>query len=246
MVNRRRQPSTGYTLVGLLVIFTVMSIVVAAALPMWSQAVQRDREEELIFRGLQYAEAIRVFQLRNGRFPVRLDELADVRPRCIRRLWRDPMTKEGQWGLILAQGAPDRQGRVGEVAPDQQSAGTIGGSGPRPLGGEAAARETRRGSSRTVAAIIGVHSLSDDKPIKDFFDGQKYSDWRFSAQILPMPAVAPDTLTISRAHSGWVGRPFPAGLEPLEGEGPEDAFEDDDDDAARARSVRRRGARTDG
>lgn len=241
MVNIRPEQGAGYTLVGLMVIFTVMSIVVAAALPMWSQAVQRDREEELIFRGLQYAEAIRVFQLRNGRFPVRLDELVKVRPRSLRQLWRDPMSEDGEWGLIFAQGGPNRQGRVGEVAPDQQSAGTVGGSTPRPLGGDRGRGQPRRRSARTVASIIGVHSLSDDKPIKMFFDGQKYSDWRFSAQILPTPVVAPDTLSISRANSRWVGRPFPPDLQPQQGGTP--AAEGK---APRTRPVRRRRNRTGG
>ena len=52
----------GYNLVALMVLVAVINITVAAALPSVSQAMRREREAELIFRGLQYAEAIRVFQ----------------------------------------------------------------------------------------------------------------------------------------------------------------------------------------
>ncbi|HEX2251775.1 MAG TPA: hypothetical protein VHQ65_00740, partial [Thermoanaerobaculia bacterium] len=51
--------------------------------PAWSKMAQREKEEELIFRGLQYAEAIRVFQRKFGRYPTRLEELIEVEPRKI-------------------------------------------------------------------------------------------------------------------------------------------------------------------
>ena len=110
MVRDRQAVSSGFTLVGVIIVFTVMTILLSVAMPIWSKMIQREREEELIFRGLQYAEAIRVFQLRNGRYPLRLEELVTVRPRSIRQLWKDPMTDSGEWGLIYAQAAPG-QGR---------------------------------------------------------------------------------------------------------------------------------------
>ena len=67
----------------------------AAVLPLWSTAIRREKEEELIFRGLQYAEAIRVFQNRYHHLPNRLEELLEVKPRCIRLLWTDPLSKDG-------------------------------------------------------------------------------------------------------------------------------------------------------
>ena len=77
---RRVRQGGGYTLVAVVIIFTVMTILLAAVLPSWTTMIQRDNEEELVFRGLQYAEAIRVFQVRFGRYPVRLEELIEVRP----------------------------------------------------------------------------------------------------------------------------------------------------------------------
>ena len=65
----------GYTLAVLIMMATVMSILVGAALPSWSKMIQRDKEEELIARGWQYAEAVRIFQNTFGRLPTTLDEL---------------------------------------------------------------------------------------------------------------------------------------------------------------------------
>ena len=61
-----RSFAPGYSLVVVVMLITVMSILVAAALPLWSAQIKRDKEEELISRGMQYAEAIRVFQRRFG------------------------------------------------------------------------------------------------------------------------------------------------------------------------------------
>ena len=71
MVTMRSSRQGGYNLVVLMVVVAVVNIGIAAALPMWSKVIQRQKEDELIFRGLQYAEAIRVFQIRTGRFPTR-------------------------------------------------------------------------------------------------------------------------------------------------------------------------------
>lgn len=213
--------ASGFTLVGMVIVFTVMTVLVAAAMPLWSKVMQREREEELIFRGLQYAEAIRVFQIRNGRYPLRLEELINVRPRAIRQLWTDPMTEAGEWGLIYAEVGSDRRGqrrpRPGDQGQPSQPQ-TFGGSGPRPLGGEQTQGPTGR---RTAAApIIGVHSLSEEVAAKDFFGAEKYSDWLFAVQLLPVAALTPDTLSPVRANSRWVGRPFRSDLGPTPGTAP--------------------------
>ena len=64
-----RRGRGGYTLVALLVAMTVASILIAAVLPLASAQAQRDREAELVFRGLQYAEGIRIFRRRFGLTP---------------------------------------------------------------------------------------------------------------------------------------------------------------------------------
>src|SRR3954451_5535739 len=99
--SRPRGSEEGYNMVMLIVALTVLNILVAAMLPLMSTEIQREKEEELVFRGFQYAEAIRIFKIRFQRYPNKLEELLEVKPRCIRQLWKDPMTKDGKWGLIF-------------------------------------------------------------------------------------------------------------------------------------------------
>src|SRR4051812_41255426 len=101
---RMRASERGYNMVMLVMAITVLNIMVAISLPMWSQMIQRDKEEELISRGFQYVEAVRVFQNRFQRLPVRLEELIEVKPRCIRRLWKDPMTDEKMQPIFQNEG----------------------------------------------------------------------------------------------------------------------------------------------
>ena len=239
MVETRRSTQSGFTLVGMIIIFTVMTVLLSAAMPIWSKVIQREKEEELIFRGLQYAEAIRVFQLRNGRYPLRLEELSTVKPRAIRQLWTDPMSEDGQWGLIYAQTAPGKkQGRRGRrgrgVAPEQQPR-NLAGSGPRQLGGEAG--QERRSAVGTVP-IVGVHSKSDEEALKSFFGGGKHSDWRFTADMVPVANLQPASLSPVRANARWVGRPFRPGLSPAEGNIPGQAGQRPGDQRKRRRTNR--------
>ncbi len=204
-----RQPR-GYTLVALVVIVAVMSILVAAALPYWSQVMKRDREAELVFRGLQYAEAIRVFQLRFNRLPNSLDELIEVNPRSIRRLWKDPMTDSGEWDLVQGQLSSSGGVRGRQVA---------GGTAP---GGRQESEDARQGSNRrrAPAPIVGVRSRSDEESMRAFMGASGYSKWQFTIEVIPIPVVNPETLAVPRATSDWLGKPFREGLGPKQGSAP--------------------------
>jgi type II secretory pathway pseudopilin PulG len=209
MVSRRRQrPGGGYALVALVVILAVMNVLVAAALPYWSQVMRRDREAELIFRGLQYAEAIRVFQLRFNRLPNTLDELIEVNPRSIRRLWADPMTDSGEWDLVRGE----------TVRGDGGGQDLARGTG---AGGRDAGREERRGRNRANAPgpIMGVQSKSDESGLREFKGTSEYAKWQFTVELIPVPNVIPDTLLVPRPTSEYVGRGFRDGIEPLQGSG---------------------------
>jgi len=99
--------SPGFTLVGVVVAIAILTILIAAVGPSIATIVQRDKEIELVFRGKQYARAILAFQRRYGRYPNDLKELAEIKPRSIRQLWKEPMCNcdEG-WQVIIA-GTPD-------------------------------------------------------------------------------------------------------------------------------------------
>src|SRR5215212_10496648 len=61
-VSRRRSES-GYTLVALLAMMTILALFAMAAAPRVQQQAQREREQEAIFRGEQVADAIRSYYI---------------------------------------------------------------------------------------------------------------------------------------------------------------------------------------
>src|SRR5262245_42824383 len=101
----------------------VSTILLAVAVEPWQTVTKRDREEELIFRGEQYVEAIRRFQNKRGALPVNLEDLHKKPETFIRQLYKDPMTKNeegkwgGEWGIIhaLPNGQPILPGQQGGI-----------------------------------------------------------------------------------------------------------------------------------
>lgn len=97
-----RRAERGFMMAMLLVFVVIMGVLLLKAAPYAKADVMRDREAELVFRGEAIARAIRMYQVRTGRLPVSLEELLTVRPRILRRLYKDPMTPEGEWRRIYA------------------------------------------------------------------------------------------------------------------------------------------------
>lgn len=150
----------GYLMIMLLLVLSVLALGLIVAVPVWETELRREAEEELIFRGRQYAEAVRVFQERNpGRFPRSLKELAEER--CLRRPFRDPMTPTGEWNVILNSGAP------GEAGDQEQSAQRV-----------LVAPEAVLGAIPNPV-ILGVVSASKRKSIRIYDDQESYDKWLF-------------------------------------------------------------------
>jgi hypothetical protein len=210
----------GYNMVILLVILSGLSIAVSASLPLWSSIGQRDREAELISRGLQYAEAIRVFQIRYQRLPVKLEELIEVKPRCIRQLWKDPMTEDGEWEIVL-QGGPGAE--VGQQGGQQDPNGrNLGGqqrrnNQPGTPGGQPSTLPQSRSAFGTggnvVGPIAGVRSKSTEESIRVFMDKSSYDQWVFTYDMVSGHAAVPERPPIVPS-SRSLGRPFRPGLTP--------------------------------
>jgi type II secretory pathway pseudopilin PulG len=89
---------------------TVVAILIAGYVPHLARQMQREREEELLFRGQQIVEAIAQYVQMTGRYPSSLEELVRgfsiQTPRGMRRVrflrpsaLRDPMTTE-EWKLV--------------------------------------------------------------------------------------------------------------------------------------------------
>jgi len=95
----RRQ--SGYMLLSIMIMATIGAIWAAAILPRVAQEIRREREEELIHRGTDYARAVKRFYKKNGRYPARMEELESSNNiRYLRKRWRDPVTGSDQWRII--------------------------------------------------------------------------------------------------------------------------------------------------
>src|SRR5437879_4711966 len=83
----------GYILLTLLLMMVALVIAAAAVLPSISFEIKRDREQELIHRGVQYSRAIRTYYKKLGRYPTRLEELESTNNlRFLRKRYKDPIT----------------------------------------------------------------------------------------------------------------------------------------------------------
>ena len=96
---KARRPHTteeGYVLLTLLLFVSVLTITVA--LPMlkyYEFQRKRDREEELVHRGVEYERAIRKFYKKFGSYPPSLEALQETNHiRCLRRRYKDPFGKD--------------------------------------------------------------------------------------------------------------------------------------------------------
>ncbi len=222
-------PRRGYNLVILMVLVTVMNVLVAVAMPAWSQAMQREREKELIFRGLQYAEAIRVFQTRTGRYPVSLRELLETEPRSIRQLWTDPTRDDSKWGLVTAAsagrqvGGEDAQGRAPErrrPGSGDREEGDEEREGEPPVPVEDVSRKRAFGAPKGVQAagpVIGVRSLTEDDATITFMGATSIEEWQFTAELIPVLPQGAALDNVPRLTSRYIGKAFPEGLEPQQG-----------------------------
>lgn len=146
--NGTRQNEKGYILLTLLLFVAVLSITVA--LPMvkyYEFQRKRDREQELVHRGVEYERAIRKYYKKFGGYPPSFEALQDTNHiRCLRRRYKDPFGKDFKVlhladvqmafnsGIPGAQtlGQPVSAMNAGDASsnPEQQTTGSTSASTP--------------------------------------------------------------------------------------------------------------------
>jgi type II secretory pathway pseudopilin PulG len=190
--DRRRRSEAGYAMAALLVALSIMAVMLSVAMPVWNRTAQREKEEELVFRGLQYVHAIGLFQRKFANaYPPNIDVL--VEQRFLRKKFKDPITNDDFAVIPVGQGLPGSAPQAGE----QGARGTnpSGGSqarGPSTSGGSPPATGQRglqsgtpqRGGPggtgiQTTAGIAGVTSKSKDTSIRIYNGRTHYNEWAF-------------------------------------------------------------------
>lgn len=154
----RGQQGFGYLLVLLLVM--LMGIGLGAAGTLWKTESQRVKENELLYVGEAYRQAIQSYYTAPGpakQYPKNLEDLLlDSRQtqltRHLRKLYPDPMTGKAEWGLV-------------RDAESQQISGVYSLAPGKPL-----------------------KQQGFDARQKDFENAENYAAWRFVASgTLPTP-----------------------------------------------------------
>src|SRR5271157_4990829 len=93
VASRRRKAEEGYVLITLVLFIALLTIAAAITAPLLSFQLKRDREEELIHRGVQYTRAVQHYVKKFGKYPSSIEELENTNQvRFLRRRYKDPIT----------------------------------------------------------------------------------------------------------------------------------------------------------
>jgi type II secretory pathway pseudopilin PulG len=198
-----RRPQAGYAMAALLVAMGIMAVMMTVAMPVWKQAAQREKEEELVFRGQQYVHAIGLFKRKFANAsPPNLDLL--VEQRFLRRKYKDPITNDDFQPLTENQATSGLSGQ-GTSTPGSTTIQGRGAGGaittlttrpsPSAPGASTSALGTSPigtpGAGAAGGGIIGVTSKSKDKSIRLYNGRGHYNEWAFvfTQQQLQPPGV---------------------------------------------------------
>jgi type II secretory pathway pseudopilin PulG len=199
----------------LLVGMAVAAILITAAMPVWKQLVQREKEEELVFRGQQYIHAITLYGRKFANTqPPSVDVL--INQRFLRKKYKDPITND-DFQLVLA--TVQAAGRGGGSATPGAPGAAAGGSAASPAPRAATAPATPTGGpTGTIGAgatggIIGVASKSKEKSIRLYNGRTHYNEWVFTYTPPQVPGAGAPGAGVPGGATGprGTGNPNPFG-----------------------------------
>jgi hypothetical protein len=203
--SKGQDQAQGYALLMVCFLVALMVIGTAAAVPSILTEGRRAKEVELIWRGEQYARAVRLYYRKYGRFPQSFEDLTVPKGQLhfLRKAYAEPMNrKDGSWRVIYV--GPNGE-LIGSVKSTnifgRPGAGAPGGAGafgqpPRPPTDNRAASEQRPPDAPpspppSVAKtpgpegrvfggnIIGVASKMEQRSIRVYKGATNYKEWEF-------------------------------------------------------------------
>lgn len=204
----RSSGESGVVFIWVLVGMLVMAVMLLAAVQPASIVAKREKEKELIFRGEQYTEAIRLYQAEHGgAFPTELKALLKPGPKkyhYIRRLYSNPFDPEGKWVLL---GMGTTMVRTGEDGRPKYI--TAGGPSPgvarTPTGGSAGTNPPVGGGkgmpqgvtqilpfrigAEEGQPIVGVLCNLPRKAFQDYRGKYYYNEWFWTPLMIPPPGT---------------------------------------------------------
>ncbi len=185
-------------LIFVMIAITLLLVGLTAALPRVSQEGQREREEEVIFRGTQYARAVALFHRQFFRYPVNVKELLQTNGmRFLRQEYADPLDPSGKWRFIHVNAAgmlidsknhspgPNMSGPGGTPGggtgqPDAALQESSPSTGSTDQAGLDASSDSSSTDKQVLGAfIIGVAPTSRAKSIRIWNKRDHYDRWEF-------------------------------------------------------------------
>jgi type II secretory pathway pseudopilin PulG len=159
----------------LLIALAIMGILMSVLMPVWRQEARREKEAELAFRGEQYARAIALYRFKNANipnaFPPSIDMLVDGR--YLRKKYKDPMTKDGEFQVMYVGGAA------------QPTNPTVPTQPPPPV-----QQPQQQPGGPTSGGIMGVKSKSTENSLRIYRGQTRYDLWTFTFNIVQRPGGA--------------------------------------------------------
>jgi type II secretory pathway pseudopilin PulG len=204
-MKSNRSAESGYMLLALMLAVTLLLIAMSIEVPRIAQQIKRQKEEELVHRGKDYATAVKRFVHKNGgRYPLSVEQLEDTNHiRFLRKKYKDPITGESDWKMVHVGEAqvniPAPKGIAG-TNPGLFVSGNSSGITPPPSidtsqnpnqnanqqppnnpNSSGSLNTSNIGNGQTVGGgqIMGVASVSKKQSIKEFNDKDHYDEWYF-------------------------------------------------------------------
>jgi type II secretory pathway pseudopilin PulG len=243
-MNIKKINERGFTLAGALAIIAIIAIFWALTLPLWARVKQRDNEEELIFRGKEYVEAIARYHQKFGTYPPDLETLEKLK--FIRKLYLDPMTKTGKWKVLhpdalLQTGAAGQINQPGgnrnnnnalndEEDDDEEDMENDEGKEDQLPGmnsNDNEEEEEEEEETESVGPVVGVVSRSKKASIKIYEGQEKYNRWKFVYALPQQQQQQPQPGQPTTPPKGTKTKP---GQDSIGQKPPPTPFPDKDDD----------------
>jgi type II secretory pathway pseudopilin PulG len=178
--GRARSKESGYVLLALMLTLTLMLIALSVEAPRIAQQIKRDKEEEMVHRGKDYATAVKRFVHKNGgRYPASIEQLENTNHiRFLRKKYVDPMTGESDWKMVHVGEAqiniPAPQNKAGTLPtssltqssqPNNPNTAGGGGGGIANSGGIANTGGTSSGSSSGFNGTLQTSNIGNGQTV---------------------------------------------------------------------------------